>query len=291
MRTHHRCSERATFFNLFQSRLGLCMLSGAFVLATLLSPPTPAGEKSWRAVPLPVEVATATRAGSGYDLSPDGQWVAYHYSEGTRTRVRLEHVATGRVVEPAAPGSSSVRPKWSPDSRKVAFYSDESGEPLLWVWERDTGRKHSVAGAGIDLESGVVRWFADSARLLTVLWPQGIPRPGSDAATKAQRITQATVQDSRCGRGFCIYPAGECSCAVRKPEAGAAGKRAASEDAGAGRGVRHQGVCQHSRSLRSRDRERCGRHPEASRSPRTHRVVLRAVSRWTLRCLQRVQGS
>src|SRR5436309_3079801 len=99
-------------------------------------------------------------------LSPDGKWVAYavytpplwkprttepHYLpngtplEMAGNQLYLTEVATGetRLIGPM--DGNSWRPSWSPDSKRVAFFSDAGGVPQLWVYEilDDEARKVS----------------------------------------------------------------------------------------------------------------------------------------------------
>ena len=39
---------------------------------------------------------------------------------------------------------NSWRPVWSPNSSKIAFYSDAKGQPQLWIFDVSTGRFHSI---------------------------------------------------------------------------------------------------------------------------------------------------
>jgi Tol biopolymer transport system component len=72
---------------------------------------------------------------AGYpDVSPDGEWVAFHgdgicvvKSDGTGVRQLTSHVHKDRY------------PRWSPDGRRVAFHSNHDGQYDLWSINRDGG--------------------------------------------------------------------------------------------------------------------------------------------------------
>jgi serine/threonine protein kinase/Tol biopolymer transport system component len=97
------------------------------------------------------------------DLSPDGEWVAFC------TGGPQEDIVTVRVD-----GSSEVRitqdsfkdrvPRWSPDGRKIAFYSDRTGPSQVWVINRDgSGLKQVTQGPS----PGAIRsvWSPDGRKL------------------------------------------------------------------------------------------------------------------------------
>src|SRR5438445_6555555 len=101
-------------------------------------------------------------------LSPDGQYLTYttkdslHQSEAaddgvfSKTGVPMEvsgsevwvsdliHNTPSRNLTPG--WGTSWAPRWSPDGSKLAFYSDHSGRPHLFVWNRRSGRIQEFAG-------------------------------------------------------------------------------------------------------------------------------------------------
>jgi dipeptidyl aminopeptidase/acylaminoacyl peptidase len=139
--------------------------------------------------PLPAEVAASVEFVAGYDLSPDGRWIATQMRDAhtRRNRVRLEEIATGKIVELGTPTADTGGAVWSPDSRRLAYNSNQDGEPSLWIWERDTATSRRIAGAFVPAANGGrTQWFSDSTRLVTALWPEGALRPREDAAAKAE---------------------------------------------------------------------------------------------------------
>lgn len=101
------------------------------------------------------------------DLSPDGELVAYcvesrdtdedpgsrhYFSTGVHRMVQgsevwLTEVATGATRRLTEGWGTSWGARWSPDGSRLAFYSDRTGRPLLWVWDRATGDVRPFEGA------------------------------------------------------------------------------------------------------------------------------------------------
>lgn len=142
--------------------------------------------------PLPLDVITSIQSHNGrspVDLSPDGEWLAHTYgrdetvprqtalfaasgfpfAEGNaRMQAVLTNTKTGQVIRLGGEKGSSWGAVWSPDGRRVAFYSDDTGEASLWLWERETGKAERFPGVIVRPLFGfeVVRWSADSQRIL-----------------------------------------------------------------------------------------------------------------------------
>ncbi|MBM3784990.1 MAG: S9 family peptidase [Acidobacteria bacterium] len=102
-------------------------------------------------------------------LSPDGQIVAF-----TVQRVDLDaNTKTNQIhVVPLAGGApraltvagSNDRPRWSPDSKQIAFVSDRSGGSQIWMMNADGSGQRQVTK--IATEASGVTYFNDGKRLL-----------------------------------------------------------------------------------------------------------------------------
>lgn len=169
---------------------------GAFAAFLAVAPPL-AAQAALRE-PLPLEVAAQLNTHNGrspLDLSPDGAWIAHTYSgaetvsrdtafysasgfplaEGNaRMRAVLTHARTGEVVALGPAEASNWGAVWSPDGRRVAFYSDAGGEAGLWVWEQATRSARRIPGAIVRPFFGfeTVRWMDDGRRLAVKLLPE-----------------------------------------------------------------------------------------------------------------------
>lgn len=174
--------------------------------------------------PLPIDVAASLQSHNGrspVDLSPDGEWLAHTYgrdetvprqtllfaasgfpfAEGNaRMQAALTHTKTGRVIRLAGEKGSSWGAVWSPDGQRVVFYSDDTGQAGLWVWERVTGKAEHFPEIIVRPLFGfeVVRWSADSQRILCKILPIGMSVAQANALApdaEAPRRFSATTSD------------------------------------------------------------------------------------------------
>jgi dipeptidyl aminopeptidase/acylaminoacyl peptidase len=88
----------------------------------------------------------------------------------------LSNVRTGEVIRLGSAEAASWAPVWSPDGRRVAFYSDEGGTAGLWIWDRSTGRSTRIPDVIVRPFFGfeTVQWAADGRRLIVKALPAGI---------------------------------------------------------------------------------------------------------------------
>lgn len=150
--------------------------------------------------PLPVEAALDARGHNGRSpiaFSPDGQWVSYTleatenvprathqysatgfpFAEGdSRMEATITNVHTGETIRLGGPKSSSWAAVWSPDGSRVAFYSDEGGEPGVWIWSLASKKAERFPGVLARPFFGFenVRWSADGQKLLVKVVPEGM---------------------------------------------------------------------------------------------------------------------
>jgi len=140
------------------------------------------------------------RSVSAPDWSPDGRWVAFvvgetDYEKNTgRSAIWLmsadgkekRQLTRGLKVDGTPAGDSS--PRWSPDGKRIAFFSNRSGSTQIWLIHPFGGEAEPLTGE--DTKCGAVttdaffaglEWSPDSARIAFVAQlPEPKDKPKSD---------------------------------------------------------------------------------------------------------------
>ena len=76
-------------------------------------------------------------------LSPDGSTVAFVGARVSLAANQMEkHIYTipltgGEAARVTYHGKSNTRPRWSPDSRRIAFVSNRGGTSQIWLMDRN----------------------------------------------------------------------------------------------------------------------------------------------------------
>lgn len=96
-------------------------------------------------------------------LSPDGKWLAFNTTE---TEEHLFVIgADGSGLRQATNGSHRNRgPRWSPDGKKIAYFSRRSGDWEIWSLTVDSGESRQVTKLGGQNVAWPV-WSSDGKRL------------------------------------------------------------------------------------------------------------------------------
>jgi len=117
----------------------------------------------------PSPVTRGVRQLAQPEASADGQWVVFR-SAGTREDIyvirsdgSLEQQLTKDLLF-EAPGNYKDRsPRWSPDGKRILFYSDRSGRYQLWLMNVDGTELQQITDAQTSIQGGV--WSPDGRRI------------------------------------------------------------------------------------------------------------------------------
>jgi Tol biopolymer transport system component len=129
-----------------------------------------------RVVGQPVTILASADPVTQVDLSRDGEWLAY------RTTAPREHLYVMRVDGTARRRLTddvhrNRGPKWSPDGRWIAFYSNRSGSYELWAIRPDgTGLRALTDAPELDINEPV--WSPDGRRIVASLIAESGRRGG-----------------------------------------------------------------------------------------------------------------
>jgi TolB protein len=77
-------------------------------------------------------------------VSPDNSRVAFASLGKTGWTIRMYSVVLGRMVSFPSPGGTTISPSWSADGAHLAYSSDRSGDPEIWVSDPSGGGAHRI---------------------------------------------------------------------------------------------------------------------------------------------------
>jgi dipeptidyl aminopeptidase/acylaminoacyl peptidase len=128
-------------------------------------------------------------AGASPALSPDGKWVVFAkdgqiYGVAVQPAVKKTSSTTDEELKPLfRTWGTNSNPRWSPDSKKIAFVSDRQDHSYIGVYDL-ASRKITYLAPSVDRDTNPA-WSGDGKRIAF------IRRPGS---AFAQIIAQAQTQ-------------------------------------------------------------------------------------------------
>jgi dipeptidyl aminopeptidase/acylaminoacyl peptidase len=103
-------------------------------------------------------------------VSPDGKTVAFTVqtvdlaANRKPTSIYVVPIAGGEPMKIASAGTVNERPRWSPDSRSIAFVSDRDGSSQVWIMAPDGSGARAVTS--LATEAGGVLYSPDGKNLV-----------------------------------------------------------------------------------------------------------------------------
>ncbi len=103
-------------------------------------------------------------------LSPDGKLVAFTVQTvniGQNTKPKQIYTVPaggGGPIQITTQGTSNERPRWSPDSKRIAFISDRGGSSQVWIMNADGSQPRQITN--LSTEAGGVLFSPDGKKLV-----------------------------------------------------------------------------------------------------------------------------
>jgi Tol biopolymer transport system component len=120
--------------------------------------------------------------------SPDGRTIAFVSDRGPQTdfdnlkfsrwQVSLYELESGRVTVLPGQGGQNLNPMWAPDGKSIAFVSDRTGIPNIFIYDLDKKEHYqitNVVGAVLAVTeySPVITWARQADRLAFAYYENG----------------------------------------------------------------------------------------------------------------------
>jgi len=147
---------------------------------------------AWSQQPFDVHALLKLERISDPQVSPDGRLVAFTVQsvdlENNRKPQHIYVVPTGggSPVQLTREGNLNQRPRWSPDSKSIAFVSDRSGSAQLWLMNADGSQPRQVTR--FPTEAGGVLFSPDGKHL--VFTSEVYPECGADEACNQKKLDE-----------------------------------------------------------------------------------------------------
>ncbi len=122
-------------------------------------------------------------------LSPDGRWVAFSVQSvdvEKDTKPKQIYVVPLAGGMPRKIADSAERPRWSPDSKRIAFVSDRNGSSQIWIMDGDGANAKQITD--VSTEAGGVLYSHDGKNL--VFTSEVFPECGADDACNKKKLDE-----------------------------------------------------------------------------------------------------
>ncbi|AXE63939.1 hypothetical protein BBF93_06695 [Hyphomonas sp. CACIAM 19H1] len=109
--------------------------------------------------------------------------------------------------------ANAWRPSWSPDSARLAFYSDAGGAPQLWLYDVGAGRCARVADLPVRARlwgGDEPQWSPDGREVFVPLRPEGL-MPPAEAVRASAALIEGAVVEVFCGGSEKSVPGAACT--------------------------------------------------------------------------------
>lgn len=99
------------------------------------------------------------------DVSPDGQWVVFR-TEGDQEDLYVCRIDGGGLRQLTYDRAKDRGPNWSPDGKRIAFYSDRGGKYEIWSINADGGGLEQLTALPTPTWMSFPMWSRDGSKMM-----------------------------------------------------------------------------------------------------------------------------
>ena len=114
-------------------------------------------------------ITQGTQTVEGFDISPDGRWLAFDADGGGSQDIYRLPIEGGDIERIVERPTGDHRPSWSPDGRSLLFYSFVNGIRRGFIVPADGGAARPLHPTGTEEQHSPV-WSPDMRRILFYRW-------------------------------------------------------------------------------------------------------------------------
>ena len=108
-------------------------------------------------------VTTGSQITEGFDLSPDGRWIAFDSDRSGNQDIYRRPLAGGEVERLTEGAADEFWPQWSPSGAEIAFHAFKGGRRHLFLMSADGRDRRQITDGQEDERSAA--WSADGQSL------------------------------------------------------------------------------------------------------------------------------
>ena len=129
--------------------------------------------------PFDVNALLALKRLSDPQISPDGKWVAFSVqtvdvaANKKPTQIWVVPLEGGGAPQQVThDGEGNSRPRWSPDSKRIAYLSDRGGSSQIWLMDPDGGNAKQVTNLATEADGHVLSGDGKNLVFTSSVYPE-----------------------------------------------------------------------------------------------------------------------
>ena len=133
--------------------------------------------------PLQIDDLFRIKRVSDLQISPDGKWIAFVITEVDKEANKMNSdiwlipSAGGEMRRLTASSSSDANPRWSPNSKTIAFVSTRSGDPQIWLIDVDGGEARHLTKISTGASQPVWSPTGEHIAFVSAVYPEFSEKP------------------------------------------------------------------------------------------------------------------